>query len=64
MSGFVTTIGKRYLPRGWGDFGRQLAIWFGFLAIYQVARGLAGTVIYRRQLLAAIRRRQSAASPA
>ena len=25
---------------------------------------LAGTVIYRRQLLAAIRRRQSAASPA
>ena len=29
------------LPRGWGDFGRQLAIWFGFLAAYQVARGVA-----------------------
>jgi membrane-associated phospholipid phosphatase len=42
MTAFVSTIGKRYLPRGWADFGRQLAIWFGFLAIYQVARGLAG----------------------
>ena len=29
------------LPRGWADFGRQLAIWFGFLAAYQLARGLA-----------------------
>jgi len=29
------------LPRGWGDFGLQLAIWFGFLGAYQVARGLA-----------------------
>jgi len=29
------------LPRGWADFGRQLAIWFGFLALYQVARGVA-----------------------
>jgi membrane-associated phospholipid phosphatase len=29
------------LPRGWADFGRQLAIWFGFLAVYQVARGIA-----------------------
>ena len=29
------------LPRGWGDFLRQLAIWFGFAAAYQVARGLA-----------------------
>ena len=28
-------------PRGWGDFLRQLAIWFGFAAAYQVARGLA-----------------------
>ena len=33
---------RRYLPRGWGDFGRQLGIWFGFLAIYQIARGFAG----------------------
>ena len=29
------------LPRGWGDFGLQLAIWLGFVAVYQVARGLA-----------------------
>ena len=26
---------------GWADFGRQLAIWFGFLVAYQVARGIA-----------------------
>ena len=32
---------RRVLPRGWGDFGLQLAIWFGFLGAYQVARGLA-----------------------
>ncbi len=29
------------MPRGYADFGRQLLIWFGFLAAYQVARGLA-----------------------
>jgi membrane-associated phospholipid phosphatase len=29
------------LPRGWGDLFLQVAIWFGFLAAYQVARGLA-----------------------
>ena len=34
-------MGRRYLPRGWADFGRQLAIWFGFVFAYQVARGLA-----------------------
>jgi membrane-associated phospholipid phosphatase len=28
-------------PRGWRDFGFQLAIWFGFVFAYQVARGLA-----------------------
>src|SRR4051812_29151807 len=33
--------GRRFLPRGYADFGRQLGIWFGFLAAYQVARGLA-----------------------
>ena len=32
---------RRVLPRGWGDFVLQIAIWFGFLAAYQVARGLA-----------------------
>jgi hypothetical protein len=29
------------LPRGWGDLGRQLAIWFGFAILYQLARGIA-----------------------
>src|SRR4029450_6218385 len=33
--------GRRYLPRGYADFGYQLLIWFGFLAAYQVARGVA-----------------------
>jgi hypothetical protein len=32
---------RRHLPRGWGHLGLQFAIWFGFLAVYQVARGLA-----------------------
>ena len=32
---------RRFLPRGWGDLFLQLAIWFGFLAAYQVARGMA-----------------------
>jgi membrane-associated phospholipid phosphatase len=42
MTAVVATIGRRYLPRGWKDFGVQLLIWFGFLATYQVVRGLAG----------------------
>src|SRR5215216_2707417 len=33
--------GRRFLPRGYADFGRQLLIWFGFLLAYQVARGVA-----------------------
>jgi hypothetical protein len=37
----VVAIGRRYLPRGWGDLGRQLAIWFGFAIAYQLARGIA-----------------------
>ncbi len=37
----VVAVGRRYLPRGWADFGRQIAIWFGFLAVYQLARGVA-----------------------
>ena len=40
MSTFVAA-GRRVLPRGWADLGLQIAIWFGFLAAYQVARGLA-----------------------
>jgi hypothetical protein len=35
----VVAAGRRYLPRGWGDFGLQLAIWFGFLFAYQLVRG-------------------------
>jgi membrane-associated phospholipid phosphatase len=37
----LVSAGRRVLPRGWADFGLQLAIWFGFLAAYQVARGIA-----------------------
>jgi len=37
----VVAVGRRYLPRGWSDLGLQLAIWFGFLAVYQVVRGFA-----------------------
>jgi membrane-associated phospholipid phosphatase len=37
----LVSAGRRVLPRGWADLGRQVAIWFGFLAAYQVARGLA-----------------------
>ena len=41
MTDAVVRVGRRYLPRGWTDLGRQLAIWFGFLLIYQLVRGLA-----------------------
>jgi hypothetical protein len=37
----MLAAGRRYLPRGWADFGRQIAIWFGFLVVYQLARGFA-----------------------
>lgn len=40
MTAFAA-IGRRYLPRGWGDLLRQVLIWFGFVFAYQVARGLA-----------------------
>ena len=36
----IRRAGQR-LPRGWGDFGLQLALWFGFVLAYQVARGVA-----------------------
>jgi membrane-associated phospholipid phosphatase len=41
MTAAVAGIGRRYLPRGWRDFGVQLAIWFGFLLAYQIVRGIA-----------------------
>ena len=31
----------RILPRGKRDFALQLGLWFGFIALYQLARGLA-----------------------
>jgi hypothetical protein len=37
----LAAVGRRVLPRGWGDLARQLVIWFGFLGLYQVARGIA-----------------------
>lgn len=40
VSAPFAAIGRR-LPRGWGDFGLQLAIWLGFGLLYQVARGVA-----------------------
>ncbi len=41
MTAAVAAVGRRYLPRGWPHFWLQLGIWFGFLAVYQVARGVA-----------------------
>jgi hypothetical protein len=37
----MVAAGRRHLPRGWSDLGLQLAIWFGFALLYQLARGLA-----------------------
>ena len=37
----VASVGRRHLPRGWSDLGRQLLIWFGFAILYQLARGVA-----------------------
>ena len=37
----VVAAGRRVLPRGYTDFGRQLSIWFGFYFAYLGARSLA-----------------------
>jgi hypothetical protein len=38
----VTPDGQRgILPHGFADLARQVAIWFGFLLLYQLARGVA-----------------------
>jgi hypothetical protein len=37
----VIAAGRRMLPKGYADFGRQLLIWFGFLFVYQIVRGMA-----------------------
>jgi membrane-associated phospholipid phosphatase len=36
----VATAGRRILPRGWTDFGLQVAIWLGFYFSYQAVRSL------------------------
>ncbi len=42
MSAITATVDRRgVLPRGWRDFLFQLSLWFGFLAMYEVARGIA-----------------------
>jgi len=34
----MVAAGRRILPRGWADLGRQMAIWLGFALVYQLAR--------------------------
>ena len=42
MSAITATVDRRgILPRGWRDFLFQLSLWFGFLALYEIARGVA-----------------------
>ena len=41
QSSVVTARLGQAFPRGWKDFVLQLLIWFGFLLVYQVARGVA-----------------------
>ena len=36
----VVAAGRRVLPRGYLDFGRQVAIWLGFYFGYLAVRGL------------------------
>jgi len=37
----VAAAGRRILPRGWTDFGFQVALWLGFYCSYQAVRSLA-----------------------
>ena len=37
----VIAAGRRVLPKGYRDLARQVLIWFGFLVVYQVVRGMA-----------------------
>ena len=45
MSSLVAETSRR-LPRGWAHLGLQFAIWMGFYAVYQVARGAADRSVY------------------
>jgi membrane-associated phospholipid phosphatase len=40
MRRHLTVIGTRWLPRGWGDALRQVALFIGAYVLYQVVRGL------------------------
>ena len=40
MASYAGSAGRR-LPRGWAHLGLQVAIWLGFYAAYQIARGAA-----------------------
>jgi hypothetical protein len=37
----VVAAGRRFLPRGWADFGVQIVIWVGFYFSYLAVRSLA-----------------------
>jgi membrane-associated phospholipid phosphatase len=41
VAGYYAHTEERRLPRGWGHLALQFAVWFGFYAAYQVARGAA-----------------------
>ena len=41
MFSTTATVQRRFPPRGWLDLAFQVVIWFGFLAAYEVARGVA-----------------------
>ena len=43
----LTATADRRLPRGWAHLGLQFAIWIGFYAVYQVARGAADHSVSR-----------------
>jgi membrane-associated phospholipid phosphatase len=45
VSSFVAETSRR-LPRGWAHLALQFAIWMGFYAVYQVARGAADRSVY------------------
>jgi PAP2 superfamily len=40
MTAAVAAVGRRYLPRGWTDFGFQVAIWLGFYFGYLAVRSV------------------------
>lgn len=46
MSAYSAAVSRR-LPRGWAHLGLQFAIWIGFYAVYQVARGAADQSVER-----------------